>query len=711
MIKISKPFIGIVFAALSLSSCTTSAGPIDSIDNKNGSSEWITSSKDYTPGGETSSESMHFDDHDSESSYSFSHSESDNDSFDFDSLSSDSHSLDHHEHILDAAVEENRIEPTCTEGGSYDLVNYCEICYEEVMRRHYTIPRLNHDYVAHSSKQRTCTEDGWDAYYTCSRCDYSSFELLPKTGHTLGDILVENEVEPTCTEKGSYDMVFYCGECLEEYSRQTIEVEPTGHSDYVQVKKNIIPATCTESGSYDLVKYCGVCGVKISEEHVNVDALDHDLIHHHEKGSTCLVPGYGDYYKCSRCDYSTIEYKELLDHVGGNKVVENIVPPTATEQGKFDLVVYCTVGGEELSRKTITIGNSDNISLTVNNASIYEQEYYRFHLDGDYDDVTWSVSNEEILTINQSGKMASYGPGESIIFATLPNGEFASAYLEIIEDVIDISVPSGAYFPGSSFDMIVEANSRPNNSYITWSSSNEDVATITENGHVSALKVGETTIRAELPSGKYDECTITIGSHYIYLTASTHSLYKRETFDLNAGSSSPSSVTWSSSNTSVATVSSSGVVTAKADGTAVITASSPLCESKTCTITVKSQTVNLTYSNYSQYYTVSCTFEKKTTSGWLGGSYTNYWATIKITRKSGTWVADSGTYIEIQFYQTGDFWGTDNINSGQIYKCYFSSLITATNSSCTYAPIELYYVSTQYKANWMVSNVYGTISR
>ena len=43
------------------------------------------------------------------------------------------------------AVEENRVEPTCSNEGSYDLVEYCSVCEEEVSREGKIIPVLSED--------------------------------------------------------------------------------------------------------------------------------------------------------------------------------------------------------------------------------------------------------------------------------------------------------------------------------------------------------------------------------------------------------------------------------------------------------------------------------------------------------------------------------------------------------------------------------------
>ena len=45
------------------------------------------------------------------------------------------------------------------------------------------VPALGHDLVHHEAQAATCTEIGWDAYDTCSRCDYTTYVEIPATGH------------------------------------------------------------------------------------------------------------------------------------------------------------------------------------------------------------------------------------------------------------------------------------------------------------------------------------------------------------------------------------------------------------------------------------------------------------------------------------------------------------------------------------------------
>lgn len=95
-------------------------------------------------------------------------------------------------HTEDDPVIENKVDATCTADGSYDEVVYCATCRAQLSRTAKTIDATGHDPVSHEAKAPTCTEIGWNAYVTCSRCNYTTYAELPASGHDWADA--------TCTE-------------------------------------------------------------------------------------------------------------------------------------------------------------------------------------------------------------------------------------------------------------------------------------------------------------------------------------------------------------------------------------------------------------------------------------------------------------------------------------------------------------------------------
>lgn len=98
--------------------------------------------------------------------------------------------------------------PTCTEKGwnAYETCSRCDYTtYAEQ-------PALNHDLVNHDAKAPTCTEKGWNAYETCSRCDYTTYAEQPALNHDYQAVTVE----PTCETDGY--TVFTCSRCKDSYT-------------------------------------------------------------------------------------------------------------------------------------------------------------------------------------------------------------------------------------------------------------------------------------------------------------------------------------------------------------------------------------------------------------------------------------------------------------------------------------------------------------
>ena len=206
---------------------------------------------------------------------------------------------------------------TCTEKG-WKAYNTCSRCdystYEE-------LPALGHDPIPHTGKAATCTEPGWDAYDTCSRCNYSTYVELPidPDNHDL----VHHEAQaPTCTEIG-WDAYDTCSRC--DYSTYVeLAIDPDNHD---LVHHEAKAPTCTEIGwnAYDTCKRCNYS----TYVELAIDPDNHDLVHHEAKAPTCTEIGWDAYDTCSRCDYTTKVEIPALEH----DYTEKVVKPTCEKVG------------------------------------------------------------------------------------------------------------------------------------------------------------------------------------------------------------------------------------------------------------------------------------------------------------------------------------------------------------------------------------------
>ena len=102
--------------------------------------------------------------------------------------------------------------PTCTAIG-WDAYETCSRCdYTTYVEK----SALDHDYVTHDAQAASCTEIGWDAYETCSRCDYSTYAEKPALGHDYA----AKTTKPTCTKKGY--TTHTCTRCQDSYRDEIV---------------------------------------------------------------------------------------------------------------------------------------------------------------------------------------------------------------------------------------------------------------------------------------------------------------------------------------------------------------------------------------------------------------------------------------------------------------------------------------------------------
>ena len=243
--------------------------------------------------------------------------------------------------------------PTCTEIG-WDAYVTCSRCdYSTYAEK----AALGHDEVHHEAKAPTCTEIGWDAYVSCSRCDYGTYVEKAALGH---DEVHHEAKTPTCTEIG-WDAYVTCSRC--DYSTYAGKAA-LGHDEVHHEAKT---PTCTEIG-WDAYVTCSRCDYSTYAEKV---ALGHDEVHHEAKAPTCTEIGWDAYVTCSRCDYSTYAEKAAFGHT---EVVDVAVAPTCTATGLTE-GKHCSVCGEVLVAQQVIAAIDHDYSAVVTEPTCTDKGY------------------------------------------------------------------------------------------------------------------------------------------------------------------------------------------------------------------------------------------------------------------------------------------------------------------------------------------------
>lgn len=313
-----------------------------------------------------------------------------------------------------------KVEATCTEDG-HEAYEYCTrgdyTTYDEATM---LLPALGHTEVIGEIIKPTCTEEGAEAPVICDRCGFVHrvAAVIPALGHTPGAVQVEGDTTPKCDVVSSYDNVIYCTVCDAEVSRETVKVDPVGHTlnkvdalaadcvnnghikhshcsvcnkDFaydadkddltIQAIDPVIKATghkhskwsapaatCTESG-WDVY----TCTLKLRDGtdckntySVQTEALGHDIVTVEKVEATCTEDGHEAYEYCKRdgCDYTTDDLSKVIPALGhGTEVDVPAVAPTYDTTG-LTAGKKCSVCGEFTVAQTEVARLAEEVKFT-----------------------------------------------------------------------------------------------------------------------------------------------------------------------------------------------------------------------------------------------------------------------------------------------------------------------------------------------------------
>ena len=221
--------------------------------------------------------------------------------------------------------------------------------------------------------------------------------------------------------------------------------------------------------------------------------------------------------------------------------------------------------------------------------------------------VTWKSDNEGVAIVDNNGNVTAKAAGTATITATV-DGKSASCKVTVngqtTVPVASVELNQTTLELIAGKEATLTATVKPDdatNKTVTWSSNNETVATVDNNGKVTAKAAGEAIITAKA-GDKTATCTVTVAKADVAVESVT---LDKTSLDLKVGNNATlkatvepqnatnNTVTWSSSNPEFVTVA-NGTVTAVSAGTATITVTTADGNHKaTCTVTVIPKTVQV----------------------------------------------------------------------------------------------------------------------
>jgi len=246
------------------------------------------------------------------------------------------------------------------------------------------------------------------------------------------------------------------------------------------------------------------------------------------------------------------------------------------------------VAGVTLNKTSESLHAGDTLSLSAKVSPA----------DATYPNVKWTSSDPAVAAVDRRGTVTAACIGCTTITATA-DGRSASCTVTV-EPVPVISIrldrSSAALMAGDTITL--SATVLPDNAdcKLTWASGNPGIATVDQNGRVTAVAQGHAVIVARA-GGISAACAVTVNPQTatsITLDSTSEVLTVGGTVTLNAVvEPAGRDISWTSSDAAVATVDGNGTVTAIGEGSAIIMATADGI-SAACGVTVRQKMAALT---------------------------------------------------------------------------------------------------------------------
>ena len=205
-------------------------------------------------------------------------------------------------------------------------------------------------------------------------------------------------------------------------------------------------------------------------------------------------------------------------------------PPTAA--GTYSFTVTATNDyGSDSKEFTLTIDQQGTIhvtSVSLDKASLELTEGETAQLtatvlpdNATNKNVTWSTSNASIATVDANGLVTAVSAGTATITVTTEDGtKTASCTVTVTVPVTGVTLSqtqASLYYNRTPNTLTLTATVAPDNATnkdVTWTSSDSTVATVDQNGLVTALARGTAVITATtVDGGKTATCTVTVSRY------------------------------------------------------------------------------------------------------------------------------------------------------------------------------------------------------
>lgn len=255
-----------------------------------------------------------------------------------------------------------------------------------------------------------------------------------------------------------------------------------------------------------------------------------------------------------------------------------------------DVTVHTTPEKLKLDKKELELFINGNSSYSLQTSFVPSTSNVMINL-------VWDSSDSEVVSVDENGKLTAKKNGSATITATSENNLQDSCMVTVYTMPSTLTLPSQISLEkGSSTKLkpIIGPESSNYDTAITWYNANENIIRVSDDGTITGIEAGTTTLKAYTKNGIEATCTVSVYTEIKDILLSSDSitidLSKNTTKRIFANSETGTDITnllsWKSENPNIATVDETGKITAISNGTTTITASLNENLKKTISMTV-----------------------------------------------------------------------------------------------------------------------------
>lgn len=234
------------------------------------------------------------------------------------------------------------------------------------------------------------------------------------------------------------------------------------------------------------------------------------------KGETRAIVSYAKYFASRNHNVASIDNEGVLCAQNPGVTTVSVY---LEDNIRKDLIVEVGYAPKsiKLSEKkgTLRVGETYPLKATLTKSTIST--------------ITWTSSAPDIVTVDETGRLTAHAVGECVITARTHNGLTA-------ECAVTVKMPAPAKIDLFTDEMILYLGESAAVSYtleggwqetIFWSSGDEAIASVDQNGVITAKNIGHTVICLEASGGdvRFVDVTVEEGSSLITFPASELTLY------------------------------------------------------------------------------------------------------------------------------------------------------------------------------------------